>query len=239
MLVCPCLPRARRLPSAGTRAAVKLRVCKRAGLRRGHRSVMATSAPNQDRNGYAPRLKQHYETEVRAQLKDELGSPIMQVPGSRRSRSTWASARPRPTRKRSTRGRPAHADRRPAGPDHGGRKSIAAFKLREGMAIGAKVTLRGARMYEFLDRLVSIALPRISDFRGLSPRASTAGETTRSESASRSSSRRSTTTTSTRFAGSTLRSRRLRGTTTRHWRSCASSASRSGRIGRTVWRRRA
>lgn len=50
------------------------------------------------------------------------------------------------------------------------RKSIAAFKLREGMPIGTKVTLRGARMYEFLDRLVSIALPRIRDFRGLSPR---------------------------------------------------------------------
>ena len=50
------------------------------------------------------------------------------------------------------------------------RKSIAGFKLREGMPIGAKVTLRGARMWEFLDRLVSIALPRIRDFRGLSPR---------------------------------------------------------------------
>ena len=49
------------------------------------------------------------------------------------------------------------------------RKSIAAFKLREGMPVGAKVTLRGARMYEFLDRLVSIALPRIRDFRGLNP----------------------------------------------------------------------
>jgi large subunit ribosomal protein L5 len=49
------------------------------------------------------------------------------------------------------------------------RKSIAAFKLREGMAVGAKVTLRGARMYEFLDRLVSVALPRIRDFRGLNP----------------------------------------------------------------------
>jgi large subunit ribosomal protein L5 len=48
-------------------------------------------------------------------------------------------------------------------------KSIAQFKLREGMPIGAKVTLRGARMYEFLDRLVSIALPRIRDFRGLNP----------------------------------------------------------------------
>jgi large subunit ribosomal protein L5 len=50
------------------------------------------------------------------------------------------------------------------------RKSIASFKLREGMAVGAKVTVRGARMYEFLDRLVSIALPRIRDFRGLDPR---------------------------------------------------------------------
>jgi large subunit ribosomal protein L5 len=49
------------------------------------------------------------------------------------------------------------------------RKSIAGFKIREGMPIGAKVTLRGVRMYEFLDRLVSIALPRIRDFRGLSP----------------------------------------------------------------------
>src|SRR5947208_6668362 len=51
------------------------------------------------------------------------------------------------------------------------RKSIAQFKIREGMPVGAKVTLRGARMYEFLDRLVSIALPRIRDFRGLDPRA--------------------------------------------------------------------
>jgi large subunit ribosomal protein L5 len=51
------------------------------------------------------------------------------------------------------------------------RKSIAAFKLREGLAVGCKVTLRGARMYEFLDRLISIAMPRIRDFRGVSPRA--------------------------------------------------------------------
>jgi large subunit ribosomal protein L5 len=51
------------------------------------------------------------------------------------------------------------------------RKSIAAFKLRAGLVIGAKVTLRGPRMYDFLDRLVSIAMPRIRDFRGVSPRA--------------------------------------------------------------------
>jgi large subunit ribosomal protein L5 len=50
------------------------------------------------------------------------------------------------------------------------RKAIASFKIREGLPIGAKVTLRGARMYEFLDRLISIAMPRIRDFRGVSPR---------------------------------------------------------------------
>ena len=96
------------------------------------------------------------------------------------------------------------------------RKSIAGFKIREGMPIGAKVTLRGARMYEFLDRLVSIALPRIRDFRGLEPAArSTAAATTRSASASRSSSPRSTTTTSTPIRGLdvtiTTTARRTRG----------------------------
>jgi large subunit ribosomal protein L5 len=51
------------------------------------------------------------------------------------------------------------------------RKSIAGFKLREGMSVGVKVTLRGDRMWEFLDRLISLALPRIRDFRGLNPKA--------------------------------------------------------------------
>lgn len=51
------------------------------------------------------------------------------------------------------------------------RKSVSAFKLREGVPVGCKVTLRGARMYEFLDRLISLAIPRIRDFRGLNPRA--------------------------------------------------------------------
>ena len=60
------------------------------------------------------------------------------------------------------------------------RKSIAGFKLREGMPIGAKVTLRGDRMWEFLDRLVTLALPRIRDFRGLNPTRSTGAGTTRS-----------------------------------------------------------
>ena len=58
------------------------------------------------------------------------------------------------------------------------RKSIAQFKLREGMPIGAHVTLRGDRMWEFADRLLTLALPRIRDFRGLSPSSSTAAATT-------------------------------------------------------------
>ena len=77
------------------------------------------------------------------------------------------------------------------------RKSIAQFKLREGMPIGAHVTLRGDRMWEFLDRLLSLALPRIRDFRGLSPSSSTATATTPSGSPSRSCSTRSTRTRST------------------------------------------
>ncbi len=60
------------------------------------------------------------------------------------------------------------------------KKSIANFKLRENQAIGAKVTLRGATMYEFLERLIKTALPRIRDFRGVSPRRSTARAITRS-----------------------------------------------------------
>ena len=107
------------------------------------------------------------------------------------------------------------------------KKSVASFKLREGMPIGARVTLRGARMWEFLDRLVSIALPRIRDFRGLNPARSTAAATTRSASASRSSFRRSTTTRSPRSAASTSQSRPAPRTTSRRTRSSPRSACRS------------
>jgi large subunit ribosomal protein L5 len=125
-----------------------------------------------EQNGYAPRLKTQYEQELRARLKEELGvSSVMQVP--RVSKITLnmgvgeakveAKALDHALEQLTTiAGQRAQLRR--------ARKSIAGFKLREGMPIGAKVTLRGARMYEFLDRLVSIALPRIRDFRGLNPR---------------------------------------------------------------------
>ncbi len=119
-----------------------------------------------------PRLKARYDTELRAQLKDQLGlRNIMQVPrlekivvnmgvgaavaqpslleGAVRDLATITGQKPLVTR---------------------AKKSIAGFKLRQGNAIGAKVTLRGDRMWEFMDRLISIAIPRIRDFRGLDPR---------------------------------------------------------------------
>ena len=85
---------------------------------------------------------------------------------STRSCSTWALAKASTTARRSTRPPPTRADRRTEAGITKSRKSIATFKLREGQAIGCKVTLRKARMYEFIDRLVNIALPRVRDFRG-------------------------------------------------------------------------
>jgi large subunit ribosomal protein L5 len=122
-------------------------------------------------NGYAPRLKERYVKELRPQLKEELGlSSVMQVPRVSKitlnmgvgDAKTEAKALDSAMDELTTiAGQRAQMRR--------ARKSIAAFKLREGMPIGARVTLRGDRMYEFLDRLVSIALPRIRDFRGLDP----------------------------------------------------------------------
>ena len=118
----------------------------------------------------APRLKERY-AELRPVLQEELGlSSIMQVPRIEKitlnmgvgDAKTDAKALDSAMEELTTiAGQRAQVRK--------ARKSIASFKLREGMAVGAKVTLRGARMYEFLDRLVSIALPRIRDFRGLSP----------------------------------------------------------------------
>jgi large subunit ribosomal protein L5 len=123
------------------------------------------------RNGYRPRLKQRFEDEVRARLKDELGySSVMQVPriekitlniGVGEAKTNARALDSSLDELSAIAGQRAQIRR--------ATKSIAGFKLRAGMPVGAKVTLRGDRMYEFLDRLVSIALPRIRDFRGLAP----------------------------------------------------------------------
>ncbi len=121
---------------------------------------------------YTPRLKEHYEREIRPRLKEELGlDSVMRVPRIEKitlnmgvgEAKTEAKALDSALEELTTiAGQRAQVRR--------ARKSIAQFKVREGMPVGARVTLRGARMYEFLDRLVSIALPRIRDFRGLNPR---------------------------------------------------------------------
>ncbi len=119
---------------------------------------------------YSPRLKDRY-SELRPQLQEELGlKSIMQVPEIEKitlnmgvgDAKTDAKALDSAIEELSIIAAQRAQVRK-------ARKSIASFKLREGMAVGAKVTLRGARMYEFLDRLVSVALPRIRDFRGLNP----------------------------------------------------------------------
>jgi large subunit ribosomal protein L5 len=131
--------------------------------------VNAVAAPTPET--YLPRLKQRYESEIRAQLREELGlSSIMDVPRVTKVTLNMGVGDAKTDAKALDAaideltvisGQRAQVRR--------ATKSIASFKLREGMPVGAKVTLRGARMYEFLDRLTSIALPRIRDFRGLDP----------------------------------------------------------------------
>ncbi|HAM01196.1 MAG TPA: 50S ribosomal protein L5 [Acidimicrobiaceae bacterium] len=118
-----------------------------------------------------PRLKDRYDTVLRAQLKDQLGlSNVMEVP--RLEKIVVNMGVGRATQQPSlvegaVRDLQTITGQKPAVTK--ARKSIASFKLREGMTIGAKVTMRGDRAWEFLDRLISLAIPRIRDFRGLPP----------------------------------------------------------------------
>ena len=119
-----------------------------------------------------PRLKARYRTEIRPALSEQFsyGNP-MQVPGVVKvvvNMGVGEAARDAKLIDGALRDLTAITGQKPQ--VRRATKSIAQFKLREGMPIGAKVTLRGDRMWEFLDRLVSIALPRIRDFRGLSPK---------------------------------------------------------------------
>jgi large subunit ribosomal protein L5 len=113
-------------------------------------------------------LKQKYVTELKASLKEDLGlSNVMQVPHlCKIVLNIGVSVDKRDTLKDLTSDLGLITGQLPLTTK--ARKSIANFKLREGMLLGAKTTLRGTKMYEFLDRLVNSALPRIRDFRGLS-----------------------------------------------------------------------
>ncbi|WP_323096495.1 50S ribosomal protein L5 [Intrasporangium sp. YIM S08009] len=119
-----------------------------------------------------PRLKQRYQDEVKAALQEQFGhANVMQVPGVVKvvvNMGVGDAARDSKLIEGAVRDLTAITGQKPIVTR--ARKSIAQFKLREGMPIGAHTTLRGDRMWEFLDRLVTIALPRIRDFRGLSPK---------------------------------------------------------------------
>jgi large subunit ribosomal protein L5 len=120
----------------------------------------------------SPRLKNRYREEILPALRQDFGfANVMQVPGLTKivvNMGVGEAARDSKLIEGAVRDLTAITGQKPSVTR--ARKSIAQFKLREGMPIGAHVTLRGNRMWEFLDRLLSLALPRIRDFRGLSPK---------------------------------------------------------------------
>ena len=119
-----------------------------------------------------PRLKQRYDAEIRASLKDQLElDNIMQVPRLEKivlNSGVGAALAQQSLLEGATRDLERITGQKVIVTK--AKNSIAGFKLREGNAIGVKVTLRGDRMWEFFDRLISLAIPRIRDFRGLNPR---------------------------------------------------------------------
>jgi len=120
-----------------------------------------------------PRLKDQYQDEVISELKKKYGyTSVMQVPRLEKIVLNMGvgDAKDNPkSLEGAINDMTVISGQKPVVTT--AKKSVANFKLREGMKIGAKVTLRGARMYEFLDKLISIALPRVRDFRGTSPNA--------------------------------------------------------------------
>jgi large subunit ribosomal protein L5 len=129
-----------------------------------------TRAPRDDTPAPPPRLKERYAAEVAPALREEFAySNVMQIPGLSKivvNMGVGEAARDAKLIDGAVRDLTIITGQKPAVAR--ARKSVAQFKLREGMPIGAHVTLRGTRMWEFCDRLLSLALPRIRDFRGLS-----------------------------------------------------------------------
>jgi len=120
----------------------------------------------------APRLKARYRSDIAGELRKQFNySNVMEIPGVVKvvvNMGVGDAARDGKLIEGAVRDLSTITGQRPE--VRKARKSIAQFKLREGMPIGARATLRGDRMWEFLDRLLTIALPRIRDFRGLSPK---------------------------------------------------------------------
>jgi large subunit ribosomal protein L5 len=144
-----------------------------AAARKGKSEAKAAAAPAAPRpKDYKPRMKSLYESKIRAAMKEKFGyaNPMM-IPKLEKIVLNMGVGEAVADKKKveSASGDLALiSGQKPVSTK--ARKSIAVYKLREGMTIGAKVTLRGDRMYEFLDRFVTIAMPRIKDFRGLNPK---------------------------------------------------------------------
>lgn len=124
-----------------------------------------------DTANYIPRLRAAYDENIRASLKEEFGyKNDMEIP--RLDKIVLNIGAGRESVKDSKKSKSAQADLTTIAGQYAvitsAKKSIAGFRVREGMPLGAKVTLRGTRMYEFLDRLITVAMPRIRDFRGVS-----------------------------------------------------------------------
>ncbi|MBO1767855.1 MULTISPECIES: 50S ribosomal protein L5 [Allobranchiibius] len=135
--------------------------------------MTATATPTTTASASStPRMKARYHAEIKAALREQFDfGNVMQVPGVVKvvvNMGVGDAARDSKLIDGAIKDLAAITGQKPAVTQ--ARKSIAQFKLREGMPIGAHTTLRGDRMWEFLDRLVSVALPRIRDFRGLSPK---------------------------------------------------------------------
>ena len=142
------------------------------GADKGAKPAAKQAKPKQSLAGYTPRLRKHYDEVVRPKLVEEFGyTNPMQVPGIEKITLNMGVGESTADSKKAS---VAAADlaliagQKPVITK--ARKAISQFKVRENMPIGAKVTLRKERMYEFLDRLVNIALPRVRDFRGLNPK---------------------------------------------------------------------
>ena len=135
----------------------------------GAKKEAAPKAARTPKGDYVPRLKTKYKTEIRKAMKDQFEyTNEMQIPAIQKVVVNMGVGEATQDSKKLKSAMDALAQitgQKPVATKS--RKSIAAFKLREGMAVGCKVTLRSDMMYEFLDRLVNIALPRVKDFRGL------------------------------------------------------------------------
>jgi large subunit ribosomal protein L5 len=131
-----------------------------------------TAAESSAARGAGPRMKARYREEILPAMREQFGyANVMQVPGLTKivvNMGVGEAARDSKLIEGAVKDLTAITGQKPQVTR--ARKSIAQFKLREGMPIGAHVTLRGDRMWEFLDRLLALALPRIRDFRGLSDR---------------------------------------------------------------------